>query len=1396
MKISFQILCSLVFIFLTNLASAQTFPVCIDFEKSQPGTTAGWIGTAVNDFGVVSDATTGNQFLTASDASGGSSVQGPAPLAGDWNKLLAQGFCLDLCWDVKLLDDGAPNSVASGPTSITIISGSGQRATFNTSTNISDTDSVGNPTDWYTFCAPIKELDTNGDLPSNAQGSWSLAPGEPNSTWTDILSDVKEVYFKVDFLGSSNISEKWQWDNICLVESEECGCMKISDPILVNCKQLPNGTWVFNYNFYITNLSGFETSQVTLTGPATFIPGGNQTLPMVIPNGQTTANPITVSVQGQPGEVTCFGLALLAPSQNGGTPIVCCKDEICLNLPCLKIQRKEIECVPGPLGTQTYDITMAIQNISNAPITNIYFFDETGGNVTFNPDHIPTPTNSLFIPPGGVATVTTNATVTGGINPIIFRVTVHDDTFDFCCDLICELELPDCCECVKEWDFSNYTANEIDDIADTINLELTADGKLALPQTGGPITLPSVWMACSTRGTIVRIDSNLKIVLGEYRTWPRIGTPGNPSGTGNPSRTTVDQFGECWVGNRFNFDPDALSNRLGSVARIGWIDGGIRYRKEPSGAFVLDPLGEYIANGTWNNISPSVTDRNGDGYIRTSIGLGNVLEWDPTGTGGDNLGGVSLADDECITHFVRTHSGNYNDSRGTRALAIDKDNNLWVGGDGNSKYSKIDGSTGTIIMNPGTFGGEYIIDGGYGALIDGNNNLWSISRGSYIVRKELDNLSQPQDLIRFQGYGLAIDVCKNEIYASGISQIGTGIYQRTIRINSDGTVWQHPINGPLTNSTHLVASAPGILFNYGQYEQPFSAQGLCFDDNGIVWLAGTGGLGKINSADYLGQTAANTATFITSPTTWMANPKFTGTAVDNNGKIWASAQQANAAAVFDPLTGAWDKVSLGSASTHPSGLDAQPYNYSDMTGRSALTAGGQSGFAVFTHDSGCDDTEWGRVSWVAELTGTPNSGCRVKAEVRAANDTANFPSTWTTVDSSENFCNLGISGRYIQLRITLYRPNGCPPACNVRLCSVVVECCNAVGNKAPKIGNIDPILIIEAGDQERVNLRTTIEDEDGNSLIYQWYVNGNIVSVGSSPKKSSAILSHDFPNGKNVVELMVTDGKDTSKTTTTVEIGDHTPPQIILPEPQVIVAFMTSVPDITSEIEVTDNNVFQNKSDITITQDPKPGTAVTEKLTLITITATDSAGNKSSTETMIRLDSVISISSPKKYSTFQYGEPITIKLDSNITELQTVKWEIWANGKIVREGDGSFTTTTIDDLPEGGQTIEARVFDSAGNSSTSREILISIVPREDADGLMPRLRLGKMNIEETKIPLSFMAPVGFQCCVQFSENLENWKTLHTVQGEDADVEIDVEIVPGSSTGFYRLLLIEGQEEDK
>ncbi|MDB4780777.1 hypothetical protein OAG44_01750, partial [bacterium] len=174
-RLAHYVLILFTFILSQNISNAQQqLPACVDFEKIEPGTSGNWVGNNVDDFGVVQNANSGNQFLTASDASGGSGVQGPAPQAGNWNKLLEGGLCLELCWDVQLLNDGHPGTIASGPTSITIISGSGKRATFTTLSHITDTNPAGDPTDWYTFCAPVKELDANGDLPSNAQGFWSL----------------------------------------------------------------------------------------------------------------------------------------------------------------------------------------------------------------------------------------------------------------------------------------------------------------------------------------------------------------------------------------------------------------------------------------------------------------------------------------------------------------------------------------------------------------------------------------------------------------------------------------------------------------------------------------------------------------------------------------------------------------------------------------------------------------------------------------------------------------------------------------------------------------------------------------------------------------------------------------------------------------------------------------------------------------------------------------------------------------------------------------------------------------------------------------------------------------------------------------------------------------------
>ena len=79
-----------------------------------------------------------------------------------------------------------------------------------------------------------------------------------------------------------------------------------------------------------------------------------------------------------------------------------------------------------------------------------------------------------------------------------------------------------------------------------------------------PKPLPLINVACSERGTIVRIHTVTGEILGEYQTAP-------DGRDRNPSRTTVDHDGNVWVGNR-----DEASNGKGSVARIGIVLGGTR----------------------------------------------------------------------------------------------------------------------------------------------------------------------------------------------------------------------------------------------------------------------------------------------------------------------------------------------------------------------------------------------------------------------------------------------------------------------------------------------------------------------------------------------------------------------------------------------------------------------------------------------------------------------------------------------------------------------------------------------------------------------------------------------------------------------------------------------------
>lgn len=197
-------------------------------------------------------------------------------------------------------------------------------------------------------------------------------------------------------------------------------------------------------------------------------------------------------------------------------------------------------------------------------------------------------------------------------------------------------------------------------------------------------TLPFIWVP-SYDGTVSKLDTVTGKELGRYRVAP----PQLPFG-GNPSRTTVDLEGSCWVGCR----------QAGTVVKIGLLE-----------------------NGGW-------IDRNGDGIPQTSTDLDN----DGYITGAEIL---PWGQDECVLWevvLVPGHEGAYvpgtypgpYDSRffgpSPRGLAVDARNNLWAGAFGTGKYYYIDSVTGQILktVDVSSYGHSP-----YGAVIDRNGILWS-----------------------------------------------------------------------------------------------------------------------------------------------------------------------------------------------------------------------------------------------------------------------------------------------------------------------------------------------------------------------------------------------------------------------------------------------------------------------------------------------------------------------------------------------------------------------------------------------------------------------------------------------------------------------------------------------
>ncbi len=370
--------------------------------------------------------------------------------------------------------------------------------------------------------------------------------------------------------------------------------------------------------------------------------------------------------------------------------------------------------------------------------------------------------------------------------------------------------------------------------------------------------LPYIVVACSGRGTVVRIDTRTGAVLGEYQS--------APDGRGrNPSRTTVDLIGNAWIGNR-----DESSGSKGSAIKIGLVVGGTRCDSDGT----PNPNGDYLKPPFEYN---TCIDKDGDGLIKTSRGLGDIRSWSNT-DGADDNGGVSTADDEAILLYVRVNGTN------VRHVSVDKDNNVWVGGYSNNAFDLLNGDTGTILdsFDVGL--------GGYGGLVDRDGILWASGRNPspyHLLRYDIAqrtwmNLSAPG------AYGLAVD--------------------------TEGFIWHAQYNlGTIYKRTPDGASYEEFDTGGGGGDRGVAVTPVDND----VWVANSGGssVSRLdNSGNLLGVITVGSTP--------------TGVAVDADGKVWVTNMDSHNAMRIDPDLGTYGEVDL----TVSLGSGASPYNYSDMTG--------------------------------------------------------------------------------------------------------------------------------------------------------------------------------------------------------------------------------------------------------------------------------------------------------------------------------------------------------------------------------------------------------------------------------------------------------------------------------
>jgi PKD repeat protein len=434
---------------------------------------------------------------------------------------------------------------------------------------------------------------------------------------------------------------------------------------------------------------------------------------------------------------------------------------------------------------------------------------------------------------------------------------------------------------------------------------------------------PYIWVPSSTTGTVAKVSTETVKELARYRTGPDIELDLEPI------PVAIDLDGNAWIGNR----------GAGTVIKIGLPENGDCVNRD----------GDGIETSADN-------DNNGD------ITEDEILDW-----GADEcvIFEVLLAADQQETYVPGDEHDGY-ESNDLRALAIDAENNVWVGVSENAIYYQLDGATAEVLDTIDVSASE---SHPFSAVVDRSGTLWSASwPDNWVLRIDPTTGEATVVDLSHSSAGLAIDENDHLMVTGGeddwVTQIDTTSDEQSFSKTTDWDPWGVTVT---SDGDFWVAAAEG----------------------GTVRRYGSGG-------------------FVSNPISLNNEP--TGLSVDGAGKVWATGS-GNSFVVRISHNGTIDdsRQLVGGG-----GHDA----IGDMTGNVVRNLTTSYGVWTVVYDSWVQEAAWGTISWQGEEP----AGTSIKVRVRSSEDEISW-SGWEQAENGE-LLQATPAGRHLRIEVALQRLSG------------------------------------------------------------------------------------------------------------------------------------------------------------------------------------------------------------------------------------------------------------------------------------------------------------------------------------------------------------------------------------